>query len=319
MKKITKKIVITTSIIGFITVIIALINKLTYLFSSLDNNLYNPNSYYYEWKFGKIHYTVSGSGKPLLLVHSLKNGASLYEFNKLIKTLSKSRTVYAIDLIGYGKSEKPKLTYTAYLYVQLLSDFIQHVVDGRPDIITSGKTNAIVTMLTLQYPTEIDKLIFINPEDLNQLSRNPNTKDSVVKYIIEIPILGTFIYNTISSRNNITHLFNKKYIHYNSSYLNKFITAFYEAAHLGQSSNKFPYASNNCKYTNVNIYSGLKDINHSIYLIQGSERTIDPAYITSNYKDINASIESSIINKTKDFPHIENPSATIELLSIFLH
>jgi len=318
MKKITKKLLIITSIIGLVTLIIALINKLTYVFSSLDNNLYNHNSNYYEWKFGKIHYTVSGNGKPIILVHSLKNGASLYEFNKIIKILSKNRTVYAIDLIGYGKSEKPKITYTAFLYVQLLSDFIQNIVEGKPDIITSGKTNAIVTMLTLQHPNEINKLIFINPEDLTLLSSNPSTKNSILKYILEIPILGTFIYNLISSHNNMGRLFNKRYIYTARSYQHKFISAFYEAAHLGKSNNKFAYASNHCKYTNVNITNGLKEINHSIYIIQGSERYIDPAYIASSYKHVNAAIESSIINKTRDFPHIENPESTIELISIYL-
>jgi pimeloyl-ACP methyl ester carboxylesterase len=266
-----------------------------------------------------VHYTVTGSGKPLLLVHSFKNGASLYEYNKIIRILSKTRTVYALDLIGYGKSEKIKLTYTAYLYVQLLSDFINDVVDGEPDIITSGKTNAIATMLTLQYPNAINKLIFINPEELGALCKNPTTKDSIVKHIIETPIIGTLIYNLISSKGRISKLYDKKYIHYNNSYQHKFIAAFYESSHLGESGNKFAYASNHCRYTNVNICTSLKELNHSIYIIQGSERKIDPICIAADYKQFNASIESSIINKTKELPHIENPEAMIELLSIYLH
>jgi pimeloyl-ACP methyl ester carboxylesterase len=318
MKEGTKKIIKITSLIAFLTLLIAAINKVIYLFSSLDNRLYNNNSNYYEWKFGKIHYTVTGTGKPVLLIHSQNNGASIYEFNKITKALSKTHTVYSIDLIGYGKSEKPKITYTAYLYVQLLSDFIQNIVHGNPDIITSGKSNTIATMLTLQYPDKIGKLIFINPTDLYELTKNPRTRDSIIKYILETPILGTFIYNIISSKSNIEKLYHKKYVYYNNSYLSKFISANFEASHIGESSNKFAYASNYCRYTNVNICNALKSLNHSVYLIQGSERIEDTNEVANCYKQVNASIESSTINNTKTLPHIENPNATIELLSIYL-
>lgn len=318
MKEGTKKILKITSIIALVTLVIAAVNKIIYIFSSLDNRLYDSNSHYYEWKFGKVHYTVSGQGKPLLLVHGLHNGASLYEFNKLVKTLSKQHTVYSLDLIGFGKSEKPKITYTAYLYVQLLSDFTQNIIEGKADIITSGKSNAIATMLTLQHPDHIGKLIHINPANLTELSKNPRTRDSIVKYILETPILGTFIYNIISSRSNINQIYRKRYVYTNNSYLSKFVSAAFESTHIGESSNKFAYASNYCHYTNVNIYNALKTINHSVYLIQGSERLEGSNEVAAYYKQLNAAIESSTINKTKAFPHIENPEATLELISIFL-
>ena len=47
---------------------------------------------------------------------------------KVIDKLAENHAVYALDLLGCGRSEKPKITYTNYLYVQLISDFIKNVI-----------------------------------------------------------------------------------------------------------------------------------------------------------------------------------------------
>ena len=52
----------------------------------------------------------------------------------------KDHTVYTIDLLGFGRSEKPNLTYTNYLYVQLVTDFIQNIIGEKTDIIASNES-----------------------------------------------------------------------------------------------------------------------------------------------------------------------------------
>lgn len=318
MKSITKKISKTIASVAITFLFLSIINKLIFLISTINKHQNNLNSYLYQWKFGKIHYTVSGTGPALLLVHSLNNGASSFEFNKIIKKLSKNHTIFAIDLIGYGNSEKPKITYTAYLYVQLLHDFIKDVIQQKTDIITSGKSNSYVTMLSMQYSININKLIFINPEDLKKLSLNPSTKDAVLKYIIESPLVGSMIYTILCSKAHLRYLFKKHYFFNDKKISKKFINSFYESSHIGESNNKYVYSSNFFNYNNVNIISALEQLNNSIYIIQGSERNDYYENVITDYKKANASIEGSIINKTKEFPHIEKPHAILEVLSVFL-
>lgn len=318
MKKTIKKISKHTILISFIFAFIMIINKLIFLFSTINKNLYDFNSYYYQWKFGKIHYTLVGSGKPILCVHSMNSGTSSYEFNKIVKSLSKSHRVYSIDLIGFGKSEKPKLTYTAYMYVQLLHDFINDVIQEETDIITSGNSNSFVSMLAVQDPTILKRLIFINPGDLKKLARNPNRKNIVLKYLLELPILGTLIYNMIHSKCNIRKAFSKSYF-YNSSLINKStINSFHENAHIGEGNNKYVYSSNLCLYNNVNISSALEQINNSIFIIQGNDPHISDHDCCLEYKKINPSIEYSYINNTKLFPHLEKPKSVLEVMSYYL-
>ena len=101
----------------------ALINKAIKLSATSRNVLEEPEALCYKWRLGNIHYTKTGTGKPILLVHDLAPASSGFEWKNLVGKLSETYTVYTIDLLGFGRSEKPNLTYTNYLYVQLISDF----------------------------------------------------------------------------------------------------------------------------------------------------------------------------------------------------
>ena len=78
--------------------------------------------------------------------------------------LAETYTVYTIDLLGFGRSEKPNLTYTNYLYVQLLSDFIKSEIGHRTDIIASGSSAALGIMACSNSPELFNQLLFINRE-----------------------------------------------------------------------------------------------------------------------------------------------------------
>ena len=103
----------------------ALINKYIKMSAVARNLLTQPEPRCYRWRLGNIYYTKTGTGKPLLLVHDLTHASSSCEWDSLIPLLKEYYTVYTIDLLGCGRSEKPNLTYTNFLYVQLLNDFVK--------------------------------------------------------------------------------------------------------------------------------------------------------------------------------------------------
>ena len=120
MKKSTKNLLFLTS------AVIAgmhIYNRVVDSNAERKNALKVDNGHYYKWKEGNIFYTKTGTGEPILLIHDTDSGASGEEWAKVAKKLAKNNTVYTIDLLGCGLSEKPNLTYTNYLYVQLLTDY----------------------------------------------------------------------------------------------------------------------------------------------------------------------------------------------------
>lgn len=71
---------------------------------------------------GSISYyhDKSGSGRPLLLIHSVNAAASAYEMRPLFEHYRGARPVYALDLPGYGFSERSARNYTPLLFEQAI-------------------------------------------------------------------------------------------------------------------------------------------------------------------------------------------------------
>ena len=100
-----KTLLFISTAIGTTTLAFHVINK--FIFNTSDELSEEDSSNYYNWKFGNIYYQKTGSGSPLLLIHDLNHYSSSMEWDKVIDTLSREHTVYTIDLLGCGKSDKP--------------------------------------------------------------------------------------------------------------------------------------------------------------------------------------------------------------------
>lgn len=312
-----KKISIIAALTCFIILLIHLINKLIFFVSSLKETLYSGNSNTYHWRFGKIFYTKKGSGSPLLLIHDLDCTSSDYEWKELVNVYAEHYTVYTIDLLGCGRSEKPKLTYTNYMYVQLITDFIKNVIKQKTNIVATGKSTSIVTMACFTNSELFNNLIFINPSDISEQNKFPTNKHKLLKHLIECPIIGTSIYNIIVNKYFIKYKFSNEYFYKSNDVKRKYIEAYYEASHLSGASSKYLYSSIKSHFTNINIVHAIKEINNSIYIIGGEEANhIDK--IISDYTNLNPSIEATVIPESKLLPQLEKPVEIYYLTRIYL-
>ena len=236
----SKKKLITISILTTLSgVAIYAVNRFISATSVMKNLLQTEESQYYHWQFGKVFYTKKGTGKPLLLIHDLQCSSSSYEWKNLIETLSKEYTVFAIDLLGCGRSDKPRITYTNFLYVQLITGFIKNIIGCPTDVIASGLSGSFVITACNTVPECFKKIMLINPEDLSKLNKIPNKKSKFVKCMLEVPLIGTLLYHTVTNRSNIELLFTEKLL-YNPFHENhQDIDAFYEGAHRGKGDGKY--------------------------------------------------------------------------------
>ena len=143
-----------------------------------------------------IFYTVKGEGKPLLLIHGY--GAGMWVWEKQIEALSQSYRVYALDLIGHGFSDRPKIPYTPETYIHFLKDFMDGAGIEKATLIGNSMGGGIAWAMAILFPERVDRLILINcvpPDVLNQV-RNDSFRTLVA--IKDIPILP---YLVIAGRN----------------------------------------------------------------------------------------------------------------------
>lgn len=312
-KKITTTLLLSTLSITTIH----MINRIHTSLCTVKKLLANSENHYYEWRFGKIRYQKKGSGAPLLLIHDLTVGSSNYEYHRLINNLTEKHEVYSIDLLGYGLSDKPSMTYTNNLYEQLISDFIKNVIGRKTSVVVSGESVPFVIMACHNNPDIINKLICINPQSLYLQNQIPSRQTKLMKYYLESPILGTFTYHVLTNRHSMEQTFRRQYFCQPSEIKEKYILNYLEAAYTGNYYSKFAFASYVGKYLNMNILHELKEINNSILMI-GGEREPDIVTTIENYKYYNAAIEYVYIPNTKHLPQLESPDEILEQIIIFL-
>lgn len=310
---------LTTAILlpSFSITTIHIINRIHTSMCTVKNLLINSENYYYDWRFGKIRYQKKGNGNPLLLVHDLTVGSSNYEYHRLINNLTQNHEVYSIDLLGYGLSDKPSITYTNNLYEQLISDFIKNVIKRKTSIVVSGESVPFVMLSCHNNPEIINKLICINPQNLYLQNQIPSNQTKLMKFFLEIPILGTFTYHVLTNRHTLEKMFQEEYFFHPSKIKEKYILNYLEAAHSGNYYSKFSFASYVGKYMNLNILHELKEINNSILMI-GGEKEKDIKTTIDNFKYYNAAIETAYIPETKHLPQLEAPDEIIDQITVFL-
>jgi pimeloyl-ACP methyl ester carboxylesterase len=161
----------------------------------------------WTWQGHQIQYTVKGVGKPLLLIHGF--GASLGHWRSNIPSLAEAGyRVFAIDLLGFGGSDKPALDYTLELWREQLKDFCQEKIE-KPTIFVGNSIGGLLSlMLMADYPEISNGGVLINcagglnhrPDELNlplRLIMGAFTK------LISSPLIGKFLFDNIRQKDRI--------------------------------------------------------------------------------------------------------------------
>ncbi|XP_031743677.1 pheophytinase, chloroplastic isoform X2 [Cucumis sativus] len=109
----------------------------------------------WQWNQYSINYFVSDyqlqqqpqsrSSPVVLLVHGF--GASIPHWRRNISTLSQYSTVYAIDLLGFGASDKPAgFAYTMETWAELILDFVDQVIK-KPTVLVGNSVGSLACVI----------------------------------------------------------------------------------------------------------------------------------------------------------------------------
>ncbi|MCI6676504.1 MAG: alpha/beta hydrolase [Clostridiales bacterium] len=310
--KLKKKLITIISSAASITAAVSLTNTL--IFKNAQKHLTQQLlTHTYHWRLGDISYTRTGNGRPILLIHSLDNTSSSYEWNKIVSPLSKTHTVYTLDLLGCGFSQKPDFTYVNFVFVQLINDFITNVIGSRTDVITSGNASSIALTSCVYNKELFNKIILLNPESFSECSKMPSKSRRLHAFYYNIPVYGTLAYNITSCRRMIIKKLEKRRSNLTSIDTSTIQTQ-YQNAHIGGYHAKYLYSSLRGKYMGVSIESILRKIDNSIYIL-GGESVPNINTIIKQYQEINPAIESSIAPDCKYDIAQENPQAVLDMVS----
>jgi pimeloyl-ACP methyl ester carboxylesterase len=161
-------------------------------------------THFWTWQGHRIAYAEQGSGIPLILIHGF--GASIGHWRQNIPVLAVAGyRVFAVDLLGFGKSDKPLVDYRMELWQDLLADFWQtHVQE--PAVFVGNSIGALLSLMMLaNHPDKARAGVLLNaagglnhrPEELNLPLR---TVMAGFTKLVSSDVIGPFLFNRIRQK-----------------------------------------------------------------------------------------------------------------------
>lgn len=128
---------------------------------------------YIEVLGSKLHYQVVGQGEPILFLHGVPTWS--YLWRNILEAASKYGQAIAVDLIGYGLSDKPDIQYTMADHIRYIEHFINELDLQNITLVMHGSGSIIGSHLAMQQPTRYKGLAYIEShlrpnDDLSKIS-----------------------------------------------------------------------------------------------------------------------------------------------------
>jgi len=125
-------------------------------------SLAGPESRFAHVAGTMIHYVQKGSGRPLVLIHGF--AGSTYTWRNLIPLLAAGHTVYALDLPGFGLSDKPlRGDYTLAAQSRIVLGFLDQLGVRQATLIGHSMGGVIAALAAAQSPQRVAQLVLIEP------------------------------------------------------------------------------------------------------------------------------------------------------------
>lgn len=101
-----------------------------------------------------------GTGPAVLLIHGIGN--SLDTWAAQIEDLARDHTVVAPDLLGHGRSDKPRADYSVAAYANGMRDLISVLGIDRVTIVGHSLGGGVATQFAYQFPERCERLVLVS-------------------------------------------------------------------------------------------------------------------------------------------------------------
>lgn len=130
----------------------------------------DPEVQYLTLAGKRYAYRRAGQGPPIILLHGLGETSRVF-WRGLFSRLQSHYTLLALDIPGFGESEKPPGGYTPAAGAEVVAGLLEHLNLEKPVLLGHSLGGIIATRFAIRYPADLSHLIIYStpiPGDLIQ-------------------------------------------------------------------------------------------------------------------------------------------------------
>ena len=270
----------------------------------------------FAWRGGDVSYQRLGLGAPLVLLHSFGPGHDSEEWRPASELLARGYRVYAPDLPGWGRSDKPAITYDGELYIRCLADFLRVVVEERCILVAAGLPAAYAVQVAVDHPELISHLGLVVPTGIEGHSNEPDMKDALIHRLLRFPVLGRSSLNLFTSRAALNQYLRREVFRSPENVDAAKLDHYYRSSH--QPGAHPPLAAYLSGYLNHSVLDVVSRLEIPLWLGWGREARNPPIESVDLWLHQVPSAELDVFEDCSNHPHLEASSRFVRRLEAFL-
>ena len=284
--------------------------------SEPDDSALGGEARFFDWKHGRIFYKTAGSGQsgvPLIFIHGVGAGSSSFMWRKNFDVLALDFRVYAMDLLGFGFSDKPSTApYSADLYVEQITDFIREVTGSPVNIVASSLGAAYAIRVADEHPELIKAMVLNAPTGVDKLSTRPGMSGAAFYGLLQSPVLGTSFYNVMASERSIRDYSRKHLFYDHRRVTNRVVANFYATSH--QPGAQHAIAAFLSGYLNTDTRAAFSRLTQRVRLVWGKQDQTTPLTHAVSLLEANPNTHLEVFDYCRMMPEQEHPERFNDLV-----
>ncbi len=249
----------------------------------------------------KIRYLVGGgSNGNIVLIHGI--GGFAERWSTVIPLLSKKYRVIALDLPGYGYSDKPSIDYTPEFFSKFVFDFLDSIGIRKTNMIGTSLGGQIVVECAITQNKMIEKIVLVAPSGMMKSSTPTLDAYSMAALYPSYDTVKT-AYEMMTGSNKVS-----------TEAIEEFIKR------MTQPNAKMAFMSTLLALKNVPpITDRLSNIVVPTLLIWGKHDTLIPVKYANDFASLIKNCQLEIMENCGHTPHIEEPAKFSQIVLNFLN
>ncbi len=283
------------------------------------DNLIGGEAKWFEWRGRRLFYTHrkarARKGRPVLLLHGIHATAWSYEWRSNVDALAAQHDVYALDLLGFGMSDRPQLRYSARLYMRLIDDFARQVIGEATTLIASSLTAAYAAVLGARDPGQYPALVLIEPTGLVRRNSAASTGGDVARLVVDAPLVGSAVFNALASRRSVRYWLERAYVDL-EFVTPELVSIYYRAAH--QPGARHAPAAFLSGHLNLDVRGAIRRLRQPVLLVWGEQAVETPVEDARGFMALNPALQLTILDPAGMLPHDEQSAEFNGIVTRFL-
>jgi pimeloyl-ACP methyl ester carboxylesterase len=125
----------------------------------------------FKFRDYSVKYIDEGSGEPMVFLHNGGNDHQIW--GRQIEHFKKTNRVLALDYLGFGESDKPRIELTLPLYSEMVGEFVDQLKLAPVTLVGNCMGSAMSFDYTLHHPENVKRLILFNIASEKHLLAGP--------------------------------------------------------------------------------------------------------------------------------------------------